>query len=141
MRNVAKVLGFVAVAVMTSVGASAAQPKTTHDNQQRAAASRNDDAPPIARTHTLGERVPAPPIVAVLADDASSNLRQELDPTNSTTGAYAGCVKSTTYDTCIKHCDCGFANNKKTCNSSATCVDLATSEKNACYGGCITDFS
>lgn len=51
------------------------------------------------------------------------------------------CIRSTNYETCIARCDCQYTKNKKDCGRSAWCIDIATSERNACYGNCIADWS
>lgn len=45
------------------------------------------------------------------------------------------------YDSCTANCQCKYTENVDKCKSSPTCVDLATSEKNACLGGCVADWN
>lgn len=54
--------------------------------------------------------------------------------------AYSLCTKARDYTSCILRCDCGYEANKKRCKSSPTCINLALSERNACYGNCSLDF-
>lgn len=51
------------------------------------------------------------------------------------------CPPRTSYSSCVSRCDCQFEKNLKNCGTSPTCKSLATSEKNACYGACLADFS
>ena len=45
------------------------------------------------------------------------------------------------YDSCRSKCKCTYNDNYKKCNGGLACIDVATSERNACYGVCITDWS
>lgn len=54
---------------------------------------------------------------------------------------YKGCQKPTTYDNCLTYCECGYQTNLKKQGCGRACADVATSERDACLGMCITDFS
>lgn len=56
--------------------------------------------------------------------------------TSSTT-----CKKGTGYDACNAYCICMYNANVKKCGSNVSCKDLALTEKNACLGNCIADWS
>ena len=51
------------------------------------------------------------------------------------------CPPRTSYSSCMSRCDCQFEKNMKNCGTSPSCKSLATSERNACYGACLSDFS
>src|SRR5438045_5028907 len=57
-----------------------------------------------------------------------------------TTGS-TKCPDAVDYSTCVKRCDCQYEANKKKCDSSPYCMDVAASEHNVWLGGCITDWS
>ena len=56
-------------------------------------------------------------------------------------GGSGDCPARTSYDSCMKRCECIFNKNKEKCKQSATCISLAISERNACYGACLSDFA
>ena len=56
-------------------------------------------------------------------------------------GSSTACPTPTSYETCMKACDCQHRKNLDKCGSNVTCANLAHSEKNACYGNCITDWA
>jgi hypothetical protein len=51
------------------------------------------------------------------------------------------CIQPSDFNTCIESCYCAWRNNKKKCNNRASCLSIATSERNACFGNCIADWS
>ena len=51
------------------------------------------------------------------------------------------CPKATSYDTCIKKCDCEWGKAKNKCNGGLACLDLASADHDACTGNCITDWA
>jgi hypothetical protein len=57
------------------------------------------------------------------------------------TGGAEQCYAAQDFNTCIENCYCTWRNNKKKCNSSPWCLSLALSERNACFGACISDWS
>ena len=56
-------------------------------------------------------------------------------------GGYSDCPARTSYDSCMRRCDCYFKKNKEKCKQSGPCLDLAAAEKNACEGACVSDFA
>jgi hypothetical protein len=95
---------------------------------------------------------------AVICLFAASNASAELTPYYNTTptdqcgaidpnmACYIGVVNTScptvnSYDTCIKSCDCKYKKALEKCGSSVECKNVQTSERNACYGNCITDWS
>ena len=80
----------------------------------------------------------------------SSNLVQdpgdegcgEIDPSKpcySSGGTTDACVKATSYASCKSKCECEYKKNKKKCNMSPQCIEIATSERDACLGNCMVD--
>jgi hypothetical protein len=63
------------------------------------------------------------------------------DPNSGGGSTDQQCPKVTSYDTCVQNCDCVYSNNKKKCGTSPTCLDMAAAERNACLGGCLSDWS
>ena len=55
-------------------------------------------------------------------------------------GGAAVCPTATDYSSCIKRCDCEYANNYKKCNGGRSCIDVALAERDACYGHCVSDW-
>jgi hypothetical protein len=51
------------------------------------------------------------------------------------------CPESVSYDSCLKRCSCQYDNNIQRCGNTATCRDFASAEKQACVGGCVTDWN
>jgi hypothetical protein len=41
---------------------------------------------------------------------------------------------------CKSYCDCVYNNSMKKCKANTACINVAASEKNACYGNCSVDF-
>lgn len=66
-----------------------------------------------------------------------------IDPDRPCYAAAAGatCQKGQGYDACKTYCTCVYNQNLKKCGTNLTCKDVATSERNACLGNCITDWS
>lgn len=76
--------------------------------------------------------------------------RDPCGPVDANTPCYASssgggkCPENTSYENCRKRCDCMYASNIKKCQDNGgglVCYEVATSERNACYGNCITDWS
>ena len=80
----------------------------------------------------------APPVDAA-AEETCGRCVQNIDP--DPMGGSGTCPKAEDYNTCIKRCDCQYAENRKKCGTSPLCLDVATSERNACYGNCLTDYA
>ena len=51
------------------------------------------------------------------------------------------CRKGTGYDACNTYCVCVYNANIKKCGANVQCKDVALTEKNACLGNCIADWS
>jgi hypothetical protein len=51
------------------------------------------------------------------------------------------CIQPSDFNTCIESCYCAWRNNKKKCNNGRVCLSMALSERNACFGNCIADWS
>lgn len=51
------------------------------------------------------------------------------------------CPAVNSYDSCVERCECEYSKNRKKCGRNLWCLDVATSERNACLGNCITDWS
>jgi hypothetical protein len=56
-------------------------------------------------------------------------------------GGSTTCPANTSYAKCNERCECQYQKNLKACKASGPCRDLAVSEKDACLGGCIADWS
>ena len=76
--------------------------------------------------------------------DSPSSICGPIDPYSPCYYPLSGsgdCPARTSYDSCMKRCDCQFNKNKEQCKQSVTCINLALSERNACYGACLSDFA
>jgi hypothetical protein len=51
------------------------------------------------------------------------------------------CYTATNYATCISKCDCEFRKASKKCRGGLLCNEIATSDREACYGICVTDWN
>ena len=64
-----------------------------------------------------------------------------LNPDPDPGGSTGGCTTTVTdCNSCNAKCDCQYSANKQKCGSNADCIDLATSEHNACLANCMTDW-
>jgi hypothetical protein len=90
---------------------------------------------------TKGSKKSGPTTSFCEADDCGS-----LPPTNGETGTTSGggetkCLVATSYDTCVTKCTCEFNKALKKCGTYGYwCKSVATSDKNACLGLCLTDW-
>lgn len=76
--------------------------------------------------------------------DIPSPVCGPVDPDRGcfySSGGETTCVARKNLDSCLSRCECQYKNNKEKCKSSPTCINLATSENNACIGACYSDFS
>lgn len=80
-----------------------------------------------------------PPISSSFCE-ASECGSLPTDPDQTASSQKGERITARDYDTCIQRCDCQYAKNKKKCGTSGWCLDLAASERHACYGNCITDY-
>lgn len=76
-------------------------------------------------------------------DWAPSDPCGSIDPDracymNTAPGA---CPENTSYSNCMARCDCEWEKNVERCDGGKACLDLAATEKRACYGNCVTDWS
>jgi hypothetical protein len=105
-----------------------------------------------ARGRARGVGLPANPVIIQLVEmPTADRFVQDLPPEpcgsiDPNRPCYMGsttdpCIKATSYTSCTKRCECQFTQNKKKCKASPVCIDLATSEKNACTGACLTDWT
>ena len=76
-------------------------------------------------------------------DLAPSDPCGSIDPDRPCylTSGTRDCPAATSLASCNARCNCEFENNKKRCKSSPTCINLAASERDACYGHCTADWS
>ena len=143
MKNYVKLLVFV---LLFSSSAALAQSRSAVVGDDGAANIMLREA-----NRPLAE-APSGDIWSVVPFNPTSNFTQEpvdggcgtIDPYKP---CYSGgsteeiCVKATSYTSCKSKCDCEFRKNKKKCNGGVSCIQLATTERDACYGNCLVDFA
>jgi hypothetical protein len=132
-----KLLLFMVVMVMTSIGASAAQTRTANDAGKLLTVARDDQG----RSASVIAVAPQP-VDRVAHGDFTADMLWHADPWAllGGSGAYKDCQPEVTKGTCYLRCKCGYDENIRKCGETVSCRERAQLEKDACDGHCITDY-
>lgn len=73
--------------------------------------------------------------VSLFAADDCPRCAKNIDP-DPGSDTFGTCPASTDWESCMRRCECKYAQNLDRCQSNPTCVDSAHSARNDCFASC-----